>query len=538
MPNIKLKGQTGEVLTYEDVERVYFDSADKDGEVVYYTHGKVVEDVTIEPDFSDGDQVITVPDGSLVKEATIIKPAALVPENIRAGTNVAGVVGELIGDTEEVTVDLDMAEGGQVITPSAPTKVLSKVVVTKPGTMLPENIKAGVDIGGVVGEYVTPGTTKEIEPDFSDGDYAVTAEGDERWNEVVVKMPETLIPENIAKDVDIGGVVGNLTAEGTTKEIEPDFSEGDHVVTAGEDELWDEVVVKQPAALVPGNIAEGVTIAGVLGNAPLSDFDSSDENLKYLSYHLDIANKEVIVRNASMYARYKDTGINAIVIPNRLGGYKVAIEGEYSRRDTMSSSLFGNSYLQELNIGKEVRYVNGNMANLVHSANNMNNPIHIPNGVTNLAYSVYQCNTFNQPIDIPNSVVNMTSAFGQCRNLNQPITIPNSVISIASAFYNCRNLNSPIVIGSGVQNAVSAFNNCINLSGNIVIYAKNANTTYMLSNHNNTFPLNIFVYAGSNTENSLRSNRLVISGQLTWVDDATNHCFYNTNTNIRVYNNL
>lgn len=168
MPNIKLKGQTGEVLTYEDVERVYFDSADEDGEVVYYTHGKVLEGVTIEPNFSKGDQVISVPDGSLVKEATIVKPAELTPENIRAGKNVAGVVGELIGDTEEVTVELNMAEGGQVITPSAATKVLSKVTITKPGTMKPENIKAGVDIGGVVGEYVTPGTSKEIELYFKD----------------------------------------------------------------------------------------------------------------------------------------------------------------------------------------------------------------------------------------------------------------------------------------------------------------------------------------------------------------------------------
>ena len=223
MPNIKLKGQTGEVLTYEDVERVYFDSADKDGEVVYYTHGKVLEGVFIEPDFSKGDQVISVPDGSLVKEATIVKPAELIPENIRYGTTVAGVEGELIGDTEEVTVDLDMAEGGQVITPSAAGKVLSKVTVTKPGTMKPENIKAGVDIGGVVGEYVTPGTSKEIEPDFSAGDYTETAEDDERWNEVVVKKPETLIPENIVKDVDIGGVVGTHEGGGGLELSEPEW---------------------------------------------------------------------------------------------------------------------------------------------------------------------------------------------------------------------------------------------------------------------------------------------------------------------------
>lgn len=40
----------------------------------------------------------------------------------------------------------------------------------------------------------------------------VTAEGDERWNKVVVKKPETLIPENIAKDVEIAGIIGTFEA--------------------------------------------------------------------------------------------------------------------------------------------------------------------------------------------------------------------------------------------------------------------------------------------------------------------------------------
>lgn len=128
------------------------------------------------------------------------------------------------GDTEEVTVDLSMETGDQVITPSGEGKVLSKVTVTKPGTMKPENIRAGIDIGGVVGEYVTPGTSKEIEPDFSAGDYTETAEGDERWNEVVVKKPETLIPENIAKDVVIGGVMGTHEGGGGGLKLsEPDW---------------------------------------------------------------------------------------------------------------------------------------------------------------------------------------------------------------------------------------------------------------------------------------------------------------------------
>ena len=232
MPNIKLKGQTGEVLTYEDVERVYFDSADEDGEVVYYTHG-VATSKAVEPNFASGDMNVPIADGELVTELTIEKPETLLPENIRSGVTVAGVKGDLIGDTEEITVDLDMAEGGQVITPSAPTKVLSKVVVTKPGTMLPENIKAGVDIGGVVGEFI--GDTEEVtvDLDFSDGDQVIepTAAGKSIVKATITK-PETLIPENIRYGENVGGVKGTCVHVGTDPYIEYIYNEDGEIIEA------------------------------------------------------------------------------------------------------------------------------------------------------------------------------------------------------------------------------------------------------------------------------------------------------------------
>lgn len=52
--------------------------------------------------------------------------------------------------TEEKTVELSMASGNQVIEPTG-GKVLSKVTVNKPNTLLPENIKNNINIGGVIG---------------------------------------------------------------------------------------------------------------------------------------------------------------------------------------------------------------------------------------------------------------------------------------------------------------------------------------------------------------------------------------------------
>lgn len=52
--------------------------------------------------------------------------------------------------TEAKTVELSMPSGNQTVSPSS-GKFLSAVTVKKPATMLPENIKKGVSIGGVVG---------------------------------------------------------------------------------------------------------------------------------------------------------------------------------------------------------------------------------------------------------------------------------------------------------------------------------------------------------------------------------------------------
>lgn len=54
--------------------------------------------------------------------------------------------------TQEKTVDLAMASGNQVVTPDT-GKALSKITITKPSTLIPTNIKGGVNIGGVSGTY-------------------------------------------------------------------------------------------------------------------------------------------------------------------------------------------------------------------------------------------------------------------------------------------------------------------------------------------------------------------------------------------------
>ena len=102
----------------------------------------------------EGDQTI-LPDANMTMEKAIVKkPATLIPSNIKQGVSIGGVVGELTttGKEEvEVSEELNMANGNLVISPPDNTKTLSQVTIIKPDTFIPENIKKDVNIGGIIG---------------------------------------------------------------------------------------------------------------------------------------------------------------------------------------------------------------------------------------------------------------------------------------------------------------------------------------------------------------------------------------------------
>lgn len=158
--NIVLKNYSGVDVTYENVDAVMFDTPD--GGTQVYTRGALVSGVRIALSLKNGDQTVTTPEGTLANAATIIKPDTLLPENIRNGITIAGVEGEFLGDTEELALSLSMADGDMVITPSEEGKVISQVTITKPETLIPENIAEGVEIGGVVGTFVGGGSIEGV----------------------------------------------------------------------------------------------------------------------------------------------------------------------------------------------------------------------------------------------------------------------------------------------------------------------------------------------------------------------------------------
>ena len=199
-------------VEYKAVPKVWLthpDSTEEAPVLVPFTYGELLEGVEIMPDFAEGDMQISVPDGSLVKEATLVKPETLVPENVRYGTVIAGIEGKFLGDTEEATVALNMTDGDQVILPSVDGKTFSKVTVKKPETLIPENIVQGVRIGGVVGTYVGGGSAV-VEKDINFYDYDGTLLYSYYLSDLPLsELPE--LPDHSRHHVPLTGVGWNFT---------------------------------------------------------------------------------------------------------------------------------------------------------------------------------------------------------------------------------------------------------------------------------------------------------------------------------------
>ena len=86
-----------------------------------------------------------------------------------------------------------------------------------------ESIKLNT-VGGGTKEFIDPDTVpqaveKTIDPDFSAGDMEVIPEDGQVFSKVGISKPSNLLPGNIAEGVDIAGVVGNLASIGGEKTI-------------------------------------------------------------------------------------------------------------------------------------------------------------------------------------------------------------------------------------------------------------------------------------------------------------------------------
>lgn len=173
------------------------------------------EEKTVDLAMASGNQVVTPASGKHLTKVTITKPATLAAGNIKSGVNIGGVTGTLSpAKTEQAkTVDLAMASGNQVVSPDS-GKVLSSVTITKPATLVASNIKKGVTIGGVAGSLspAKPEQSKDVGLDMASGSQVVEPDTGKVLSSVTIYKPTAMIADNIRKGVNIGGVVGTMEA--------------------------------------------------------------------------------------------------------------------------------------------------------------------------------------------------------------------------------------------------------------------------------------------------------------------------------------
>lgn len=94
MPDIKVKGYSGNEIEYSNVPKVWLSAQESTEEtpvLVPFTYGEAVSKTVEELDFSEGDMSVDIAEGELVTELTIKPPENLTPENIPDGMYIAGV---------------------------------------------------------------------------------------------------------------------------------------------------------------------------------------------------------------------------------------------------------------------------------------------------------------------------------------------------------------------------------------------------------------------------------------------------------------
>lgn len=125
--------------------------------------------------------------------AKTVTPSASSQTAVAAQRYTTGTVTVAAVPSETKTVDLNMASGNQVVSASS-GKWMTSVTVNKPATLLPENIKKDVNIGGVVGTMESGGG--------KGGDYNIiqTIDGDNCSLAITDANTFTVIPKTVTEN--------------------------------------------------------------------------------------------------------------------------------------------------------------------------------------------------------------------------------------------------------------------------------------------------------------------------------------------------
>lgn len=103
MADIILKDRYGNNMSFESVPAVKIPTAD--GGTQIYSKGELVDGVSVDLDFTNGDMTVTAGEGKLFDTVTIKKPSQLVENNIAEGVEIAGIIGTCKGGSGDFDFD-------------------------------------------------------------------------------------------------------------------------------------------------------------------------------------------------------------------------------------------------------------------------------------------------------------------------------------------------------------------------------------------------------------------------------------------------
>lgn len=157
---------------------------------------------------------------------------------------------------------------------------------------------------------------------------------------------------------------------------------------------------------------------------------------------------------------------------------------------------------------------------------------------TSKAYRIFPREEFNSPYKISNnfSLYSGYGLFANCYNFNQPIDIPDGLTNASFMFHECYNFNSPVNIPDSLENCAYMCSDHGAKINNINIYGTSVNVCAMLNNTSPYNRVNIFCKDFSYLKNL--NNIIGAMVMVRWTTSGIANCWYNESFNIYVYNNL
>ena len=263
----------------------------------------------------------------------------------------------------------------QVITPSSADYYgLSKVTVNAVDSTIDSNIKAsnivkGVSILGVEGGYTPSTESKSVSLDFSSGSTInVTPTNENTYlTSVSISKPLELVPANIANGTTIAGITGTYVTPISTESktiTDISFASGNYKVTPSAGKYLESVTVNRPSTLEAGNIKSGVSIAGVEGTYT-GTFSGTKELTNLTTY--DVSGfKYAKVTDANLIASNIREGVQILGLTGTYLGADYTLQSKTIAADFSAGSMniqpdSGYNYLTSVTVSKPSSLVASNI---------------------------------------------------------------------------------------------------------------------------------------------------------------------------------